>query len=780
MTLLCWVNFLSHVKAEPMRLPSPTAEIRVTPMEVFVNGSLSGTWPIVERQGILYAPREAFDIWRISLSPVAQNLDFRGEAYFSLEAGAGYTSQVNAANQSLEVQYLPGAFLHTHLGTPMVKPSKVGEFVPSLFLNYDLNFQATQRTSNTNLQDMGLLAELGLSTQFGLLTTSALGRNLTGNTKEGNIKRSLMRLETTYVKDFPESKSSLVLGDTHTRIGTMGSSVYFGGVRFGTNFELAPGFVRQAFPLISGVSTVPSTVSLYIDGVLRQTSSVSTGPFTIDNSPFLTGGGEARLVVRDLLGRETVITRSFLSSQQLLATGLNDWSVEAGRLRQDLGTSPFNYGPGFVHGFWRYGLNDSLTLESNVHTTATQHNWGVGFASVMFEQWLGSGALSHSREVSLGDGSQWLLGLQRVSLRNSLFFQAQGATQQYRELGQSVHVAPSQLQMVASATYAVDAFGTVGLGVTSTRALNARTVNTLALNYAFSLGDRSSLNFVASKSSGEGRGTFVGVTWVLPLDQDRVFSSAISRQHHQTDAYATAMQNPTELDSLGWRLLAGLQNTDRHYEGGLNYLGRYGNLSADVSTSKNQSVVRLANTAALVMSDGHMFVTQYQNASYALVEVAGFGDVAIGLGSQMLTRTNQSGIALVPHLTAYQNNAVTIDPQELPISAEIDNIEQIAVPARRSVVKVVFPVRSGRGAVLKILLDDGLPAPVGAVVQLQDESRAFYVAYRGEAFVTGLQSSNALTLQWKNQQCKLAVQLPVVNTAEILRMGPLRCSGVMR
>jgi outer membrane usher protein len=50
------------------------------------------------------------------------------------------------------------------------------------------------------------------------------------------------------------------------------------------------------------------------------------------------------------------------------------------------------------------------------------------------------------------------------------------------------------------------------------------------------------------------------------------------------------------------------------------------------------------------------------------------------------------------------------------VSAEIDSIEQSVVPAWRSAVKVAFPVRSGRGALLRIVLDDGEAAPAGAFV----------------------------------------------------------------
>lgn len=284
----------------------------------------------------------------------------------------------------------------------------------------------------------------------------------------------------------------------------------------------------------------------------------------------------------------------------------------------------------------------------------------------------------------------------------------------------------------------------------------------------------------ASRSLGEIKGTSIGLSLVLPLDHDRMFSSAASRSKNQNSSHVAAMKNPTQHDSLGWRVLAGQQQSGGYSEGGLNYLGSYGQLNADLSTSQDQRSLRVSGKGGLVLTEGHFFATHYQNASFALVEVAGYGNVAMGLGNHMMTRTDQNGIALIPHLASYQKNSVNIDPQDLPVSAEIDSIAQIAVPARRSVVKVVFPVRSGRAALLKIKLDDGGVVPAGAVVQIADEDRDFYVAHRGEAFVTGLQKSNQLKLRWKKQQCIFTVNLPPENLAEIARVGPLTCHGVAR
>jgi outer membrane usher protein len=267
---------------------------------------------------------------------------------------------------------------------------------------------------------------------------------------------------------------------------------------------------------------------------------------------------------------------------------------------------------------------------------------------------------------------------------------------------------------------------------------------------------------------------------MLPLDPRRMVSASTTRSANQNDFYAAATQSPTQEDSLGWRVLSGQQQNLGHAEVGLNYLGRYGNLSADVSESPDQRALRVSGNGALLLTDGHLFATQRQNESFAMAEVAGYMSVGIGLGNHVLTRTDASGLALIPSLVPYQRNSVQLDPADLPVSAEIDSIEQIAVPARRSVVKVIFPVRSGRAALLKIQLDDGSAAPAGATVQIEGDAKEFYVARRGEAFVTGLKAINRVRLTWQAKQCTFDVALPPESPTEIARVGPLPCKGIAR
>ena len=76
---------------------------------------------------------------------------------------------------------------------------------------------------------------------------------------------------------------------------------------------------------------------MFVQNQLRTVTQVPAGPFTLDNVPVISGAGDARVVVRDALGRESIVTSSFYVAGGLLRPGLTDWNVGAGKLRDDLG-----------------------------------------------------------------------------------------------------------------------------------------------------------------------------------------------------------------------------------------------------------------------------------------------------------------------------------------------------------------------------------------------------------------------------------------------------------
>jgi hypothetical protein len=123
-------------------------------------------------------------------------------------------------------------------------------------------------------------------------------------------------------------RTTLLVGDTVSTPGWWGRAVRFGGVQYGTNFGLQPGFVTYPLMAVSGLASVPSTADILINNVRVAEQNVPAGPFTISNLPTDRRRQLGR-VVRD--PRKRVITQPFVA-QQLL--GQASPSSRLGRARR--------------------------------------------------------------------------------------------------------------------------------------------------------------------------------------------------------------------------------------------------------------------------------------------------------------------------------------------------------------------------------------------------------------------------------------------------------------
>lgn len=745
--------------------------IRLVPLDVQVNGSSGGQWVLLEQEGKLYAPEEAFAEWRLSHHPATAPLEYRGQKWMPLNAVPGFVARYNYANQSVELLFSPEAFEATRLDQAS-RHLELSPSIPAVFLNYDLSYTDASYRNAPGSKDLGTLTEFGLSAGGGVLTSSYVGHNLSNNASAP--PKSWRRLETAYARDYPDDNLSVKLGDSSTRPGTWGRTVYFGGLQISRNFALTPGFITQPIPVVGGTSSAPSTVELYVNDVLRQTSTVPTGPFTIDNFPLLTSSGDARMVVKDALGRETVIQQSFFSHPSMLEQGLNDWSLEAGAARRNLGLDNASYGQRFGSGLLRHGVSKSLTIEGRAEYGQTTRDAGLGASFELPLQMLGQLAASASDDSAVGKGSSWMMGIDKNSLTHNFSMRMDKSTVNFRQIG--LQTLPYRRQLSANYSHTFERSGSIGVGAARIETFTNGTLTTYSGNYSARVLKQGALTFTAARVLGNTSGYSFGAAFLMPLDNQVNLTSHVTRKPGGTDGYVSLNKGLSASTGTGWRMLAG-NRTGRNYgEGGLYYQGDHALLTSDVSASSSQQTMRLGAQGGFVLMDGHAFMTRRVDQSFALVEVPGYADVGVGFQSSVLTHTNKDGVALVPRLLPYQSNSIRLDPTELPISAELDSIEQTVVPRGRSGVKVVFPVRSGRGALIRIVLADGREAPPGATVTLQGDQEAFYVARHGEVFVTGLQPENLLHLQLdEGGSCSFSVTLPPANQDEIPRIGPIPC-----
>lgn len=763
---------------------------KLIPFDVTVNGVNTGTWLFLERANVLYATEDAFENWRIAPDPDVAPISYRGQVFHSVNDIPGFTRTVDLNNQSLLLEFAPEVFAETRLARRAAQIPDPSPVLTSLFLNYDFNYSMSRQADGVSPDDLSTLSELGFSTGLGVLTTSVIGNNLTNYQRpemdfrkeiDQKTGRSFNRLETTFTRDFPKRKLTLRMGDAYTKPGMLGRGVYFGGVSIGTNFGLHPSFIRQPLSPVTGLSASPSTVELYVNDVLRQVSSVPAGPFAIDNFPTLSGNGTARIVVRDQLGRETVVEQSFMTNSDLLAKGVNDWSLAAGKVRNELGTADSTYGDQFYSGFLRRGVRDTVTLEGRMEVLPSLSNVSVGVVSALPLRLLGRAAVSSSSHDVLGRGQQALMGIEYRGQVGNAVVEVQTATENYRQLGQGDLVLPVRRQVVGSWSYGSATHGSFMVGLARLERYSGDFVKTMSASYTRRIGRTSSVSVVASRAQNEmGATSTISLNLVVPLGKNRSLNSYVSAGTRQRDVNQSWSQNVGPGSNVGWRMMVGRMTNRNRIEAGINYMGRYGNVGADIGHTAGNSSLRLGTKSSIVVADGAVFATRNVDHGFAVVEIEGFKGVGVGLGSNVMAYTNKRGKALIPRLASYQNNAVQLDPRDLPITAGIDSIEKIVVPSYRSAVKVSFPVRTGRGALVQVVLDDGQPAPLGALVNIDGESETFFVARRGEAFVTGLKDTTPMTLNFRGQSCRFEVRLPPEQPEEIPRVGPFLCPGVLR
>ncbi len=757
----------------------PVSKQRFFALNVILNESRRGNWLLLENEGTIYASEDALIAWNLRPPFIGEPLQLRNQSWYSLAAIAGYDSKINIADQSIELHFSPEVFASSIISARAQGALELTPAIPAAFINYDLAY-STVKNNQSGSQNLGALLELGFSSSLGVLTSNYVGTELI-HTDPGT-STSWRRLDTTFTRDFPEKNLSMLVGDGYTRADFAGRSLTFGGFQIGSNYALTSGLVTQARPFITGLSSSPSVVELYVNNALQQTSRVPAGPFTLTNVPLLNGGGEARIVVRDYLGRETVVEQDFFTHSSLLEKDLSEWSYELGAVRQSKGQLNADYGQRFTSGFYRYGLTKLSTLEGRAQWGQGVRNFGIGLSQGLPGQMLGQLFIAQSSDGHGENGAQATAVLAYSSLRQSFIVRAENTSLHYKQMGQTSATASTRSQWSVNYSFRHPTWGTWGAGIAQLQPYNATPISVRNLNYTAKLGRRDSVTVRLSRLSGAASTTFLGVMFTMALDRMQSVIGGVTSRDGRIDGYAAYSQAQNGEIGTSYRALVGTQQGKPYGEAGVYYQGSKGRLTADLNASSTLQALQLGASGGFAVADGQFFTARRIDGSFGIVEVPGYPNLGIGFQGDSLTRTNAEGIAILPKMMAYNRNYVRLNPKELPISAAIDNIEQVIVPRSRTAVKVVFPVRSGRAALIKLTLDDGQPAPAGAEVELVGDKQEFFVARRGEVFVTGLNSKNEIRLKYKEQSCKVAVELPSASADidEILRLGPLLCSGVKR
>ena len=768
MTLAC---NLCHGQATPNAFAPPVASSQPVAYAVTLNEADMGQWILIRQGGNWYATEEAIRAWRIKTDESTPHMVQHEQRWFALQHLPGYRASEDPLSLSLAIWLAPNAFESTHIGAQASAEASVQPVEPALYLNLDVNYTRIQARQTSVAQELAAYTELGLSNSLGVLTSTQIVRQPMGGPALNQDLRGWTRLETTLTRHEPDQRRTLRVGDTATRTGLTGRSVYFGGIQWGTDYGMTPNFSAAPRPVIKGMAPTPGTVELFVNDVLRQTSAVPSGPFSLDAQPMYSTDGQLRVVVRDLLGRETVITQPFFQHANQLEEGLSDWSVAVGAVRRRLGLKSNDYGERFAAGLLRLGLTKHLTAELQGHGASQSQGLGLG----MTQSWpslgiaMTAGAAS-SRAAAKGVGSEWLLGLEWRRGSHNINLHLTQRDSAYQVLGENAGRALTQGML--NYTLATSGNSTFGLAWARLLPKSQQALTTVSASMNQRLAGGAMLNVTASRARGQVSAGQLTVALQMPVPGQYAQTLHIARRDKQWDAYASASGTTND---TSWRLQAGRQNDQAQANASLWRVADTQTWSADLNATSTAQAMRLGWQGGLMAVGGHVVTTRRIDGSFALVEVPGVEGVKVGAFGNWQATTNHEGLALLTNLAPQVPTPVRLDAESLPLGADITSLEQIGVPGWRSGVKLRFPVRIGRAALVQLLSPDGSPIPSGSEVRLDDEPQRFVVGARGEVFITGLRHQHRLLVGHGPRHCRTRLTLPDKPTAEWERVGPLTC-----
>lgn len=768
----------SACAVHPAPLPAPTEALglsadveRLVVYEVTVNGESVGSWPLIARQDGWFASEEALRAWRVLVRDDAPRLARHAQRWLALNSLPGYRTQEDPTSQTLALYLNPIVFETTRLSSDAAATPGPSPVEPALFLNLEVNYTRIQARHTGSPQDLSAFSEIGWSSAAGVLTSTVIGRQALGGNGGQSGMPDWVRLETTFTRQGLEGEPTLRVGDSVTRTGLTGRSVYFGGLQWGTDNDAATGVGRGPRSVIGGTAATPGTVELFVNDVLRQTARVPSGPFAIDVPPLLGSDGQVRVVVRDLMGRETVIAQPIFQVTNQLEEGSRDWNVAVGAVRQRLGLRSNDYGERFAAGLLRMSLNKTLTTEWQGHWSEQSKSLGMGISWALPHLGLGFLAgLTASRGRDGTAGGEWLMGAEMRRGPHSARLRITRRDTGHRALGEAFGQAMTSA--IAHYALAVGPGTTLGLGMARVQPLNQAPIATYSVSVGKRLAGGASVNVIAARTQGQVSASQLTLAFQMPLPGQTAHTLHLARRNNALDAYVSASGSE---DRTSWRVQAGRQDDRDHAEAGLWQVTDTNLWSANLSANAQSQALRLGWQGGLVAMGGRVHATRKVNGSFALVEVPGIEGAQVGPYGDKQTTTASDGFALVTDLTPNVPTPVRLDPESLPLGADVPTLESIAVPRWRSGVRLRFPVRAGRSALVQLRSPNGLPLRAGTEVKVDNALPPFLVGPRGEAFITGLTGLHRLSVQGDGINCHTQLAMPTGSMQEVERIGPLTC-----
>lgn len=705
-----------------------------------------------------------------------------------------------------------------------VDPTLWDNGVSALLMNYSLNgnrsWQYAQAGAGKSEQS-NLFADLrsGLNWQaWRLRSNLTYVQSEYRSANASSISQGTQFSNTFLQRDIFPLRSEILMGESSTG-NEVFDSIPFRGVRLNSNEDMLPASLRGFAPLISGIAQSNARITVSQNGNIVYQAYVAPGPFRINDLYQANQGGDLTVTITEADGSVRTQTLAFSSLPVMQRPGAFKYEFSAGRYNGEFNNN--SHQTDFALGTIMYGLPHDITLYSG-GLTANDYASFVAGTSFSLGQF---GALSADLTTSsaklrgiepqqkgrsyrlryakslLETGTSLDLTAYRYSTRNYYSFadfnnhghqineyQAPWTSERQRS---NFHIQISQQLRTFGALYLSasrnDYWGNDRVNNTFSGGYNG-SFNGVGFGLAYSI-DRLKGDGSWPENHQLSLNVQVPLSLFSPASAfNRSYANYQMSHNNQGKVQQQAGISGNALDGrLSYNLMQGWSNGDNGSSNNstLNagYQGSKGMANVGYSYNSHYRSLNLSSNGSVVVHPQGVTLGQMLGNSVAVVSAPGAGGVEVMNGG---IRTDSQGYALVPYLSNYQHNNISLDPATLPDDVDITQSSMNLYPTKGAVVMANFATHIGYQALITLRRQD-IDIPFGTLVKVEggnsQGNNTGIVGDAGQVYLSGLPEKGYLIAKWgrnADQQCRSTFDLknatgPSANNP--VRLLTLRCES---
>ncbi|GAA5629818.1 outer membrane usher protein HtrE [Acinetobacter calcoaceticus] len=587
-------------------------------------------------------------------------------------------------------------------------------------------------------------------------------------------KKSTYDATSTYLqRAFPAYRGVLTAGDSFTN-GELFDSFGYRGLDFSSDDRMLPNSMLGYAPRIRGNAKTNAKVEIRQQGQLIYQTTVAPGNFEI-NDLYPTGfGGELEVSVIESNGEVQKFGVPYASVVQMLRPGLSRYSLTAGQFRD----KEIDLDPWVTQGKYQIGINNYITgyagaqlaekyaavlLGSAFATPIGAVSFDVTHSEADFEkqgsQTGQSFRLSYSKLIS-PTNTNLTLAAYRYSTEN--FYKLRDAllVRDLEDKGINTYAVGkqrSEFQITLNQglpegwgnIYAVGSWNDYWNRNETSRQYQVGYSNSYhGLTYGLSATNRQ----IEYGSNNQTRDTEYLMTLSFPINfrKNSVIVNATQSQTNRTVGMSGMVGDRFSYGSS-------FSHEDRNNPS-LNVNARYRTNFATVggsySIADTYQQTMLSVSGNIVAHDQGVLFGPEQGQTMVLVYAPDAAGAKVNNTAGL--SINQSGYAVIPYVTPYRLNDITLDPQNMSTNVELEETSQRIAPYAGAIAKVDFSTKKGYAIYIDTKTETGENLPFAAqVFNAQDEAIGI-VAQGSMVYLRTQEPQGNLYVKWgneANQQC---------------------------